>query len=103
MAFLSSGTLLILINQYDMYLVLVFFFFPDERNVWWNDVFESTANQELSFAGPSWYPAAVGCQGQVSKNAVKCVSEELLNSDLQMLYPYFACDLELLISNKNIW
>ena len=78
-----------------------FFFFPAERNVWWNDVFESVANQELSFAGP--YPAAVGCQGQVSKNEVKCVSEELLNSDLQMLYPYFACDLELLISNKNTW
>ena len=58
-------------------------------------------NQELSFAGP--YPAAVGCQGQVFKNAVKCVSAELLNSDLPMLYPYFACDLELLISNKNIW
>ena len=63
--------------------------------------FESITNQELSFAGS--YPAAVGCQGQVSKNAMKYVSEELLNSDLQMLYPYFACDLELLISNKNIW
>ena len=48
-------------------------------------IFESIANQELSFAGP--YPAAVWCQGQVSKNAAKCVSEDLLNSDLQMLYP----------------
>ena len=34
---------------------------------------------------------------------MKCVSEELLTSDLQMLYPYFACDLELLLSNKDIW
>ena len=101
MVFLSSVILLILINQYDVCLVLVCFFFPDERNVWWNDIFESIINQELSFAGP--YPAAVGCQCQVSKNAVKCVSEELLDSDLQMLYPYFACDLELLISNKDMW
>ena len=91
--------LLILINQYDMCLVLVFFFFPDESNVWWNDIFERITNQELSFVGP--YPAAVGCQGQVSKNAVKCVSEELLTSALQMLYPYFACDFELLLSNKT--
>ena len=68
------------------------FFFPDERNVWWNDIFESITNQELSFAVP--FPVGVGYQGQVSKNAVKSVSEELLNSDLQMLYPYFACDLE---------
>ena len=30
---------------------------------------------------------AGGCQGQVLKNAVKCVSGELLNNDLQMLYP----------------
>ena len=63
--------------------------------------FESITNQELSFAGP--YHAYVGCQGQVTKNAVKCVSEELLDSHLQMLYHYFACDLELLISNKDIW
>ena len=58
---------------------LSLFFLP-----WWNDIFESITNQELSFAGP--YPVAVGCHGQVSKNAVKCVSEELLNTDLQMLY-----------------
>ena len=30
---------------------------------------------------------------------MKCVSEELLTNDLQMLYPYFACDLELLLMN----
>ena len=76
---------LILINQYDMRLVLVFFFFPDKRNLWWNDIFESITNQELSFAGP--YPVAVGCQGQVSKSAVKRVSDEVLSSGLQMLYP----------------
>ena len=62
--------------------------------------FESITNQELSFAGPN--PVAVGCQGQVSKNALKCDSEELLNSDLQMLYPYFAFDLDLLILSKDI-
>ena len=76
----SSVILLILINQYDMCLISVFFFFPDERNVWCNDIFESITNQELSFAGPC--PVAVGWQGQVSKNTVKCVSEELLKSDL---------------------
>ena len=68
-----------------MCLVLVCFLFPDERNVWWNDIFESIPNQGLSFSGP--YPVALGGQGQVSKNAMKYVSEELLNSDLQMLYP----------------
>ena len=76
-------------------------FFPDERNCMVKWYFESITNQELSFAGP--YPAAVGCQNQVSKNAMKCVSEELLTSDLHMLYPYFACDLQLLLSNKDIW
>ena len=78
-------------------VLICFAFFPDERN----HIFESITNQELSFAGP--YPVAVGCQGQVSKNAMKCVLEELPKSDLQMHYPYFACDLELLISEKDIW
>ena len=96
MAFFSSVILLILINQYDMCFVLVCFFVLDERNVWWNYIFERITNQELSFAGP--YPVAVGCQGQVLKNAVKCVWEsacvweDLLNSDLHMIYPYFASD-----------
>ena len=40
-------------------LLSVWFFFPDERNVWRNVIFESITNQELSFAGP--YPVAVGC------------------------------------------
>ena len=63
-------------------------------------LFESISYQEFSFAGP--HPVVVGCQGHISKNAVKCVSEGLLNSDLQMLYPYFAYDLKLLIPNKDV-
>ena len=80
-------------------MVLVCFSFPDERNVWWNDTFESITNQELSFAGP--YPVAFMMPGSSLQNAVESVSEELLNSDLQMIYPYFACYMKLLISNKR--
>ena len=84
------------------FMVLSCFVFPsDDRDVQWHDIFKSLSNRELLFAGP--HPAAVGCYGYILKNTVKCISEELLRNDTQMVYPYFAFNLELLISNKDIW
>ena len=84
MAFFSSVIFIILIIQYDTCLVLVHLFSSPMKEMYGGMIFLKVLlikNYHLQVHILSLE------QGQVSKNAVKCVSEELLNSDLQMVYP----------------
>ena len=83
MAFFSSVILIILIIQYEKCLVLVHF--PSlVKEMYGEMIFLKVlliTNYHLQVHILSLE------QGQISKNAVKCVLDELLNSDLHMLYP----------------